>query len=102
MTEQKHTPGPWKFQSGGSDVINIRADGKQIALVKNIDDALLITAAPDLLFFAQEWVKAWNDTTDESGRSDVEIGLMLADLAGQARAAVEKATCGGIDHATAS
>jgi len=48
-------------------------------------------AAPELLAFAEHWVAAW-DNAEDGNMADFEIGMMLADLAGEARAAIAKAT----------
>ena len=77
----QHTPGPWGFQGGsamnGFPVLLLYGqDGKSIGHTLRADDALLITAAPDLLAALQN-ILAFN------------LGIDGADAA---RAAIAKAT----------
>lgn len=43
------TKGPWAGPVNNADRFEIQGDGKRIAVVDKIDDAILMLAAPDLL-----------------------------------------------------
>ena len=101
MSETKHTPGNWVRLSERHDewymsAIPIIPEGAEewewVALVPHhqVANADLITASPLLLAFAEHWAEAWDSTTD-GAKPTFEIGLMLADLAGEARHAIAKA-----------
>jgi hypothetical protein len=50
MTQAKHTPGPWVEPCNfGLSRFEVQGNGKQIAVVNTIEDARLISAAPELL-----------------------------------------------------
>lgn len=46
----KHTPGPWSEPCHyGATRFEVQGDGKQVAIVRTLNDARLIAAAPELL-----------------------------------------------------
>ena len=50
MTQAKHTPGPWMEPCNfGLSRFEVQGNGKQLAVVNTIEDARLVSAAPELL-----------------------------------------------------
>ena len=90
MNETKHTPGPWRatppalrHEKHGQSVVYAEADGKDVAVIYDgRANARLIAAAPELLAAC----KAIAALMDGQGRAN------MPEVAGQARAAIAKAT----------
>ena len=89
MNETKHTPGPWTatptagHETHGQSVVYAEADGKDVAVIYDGKaNARLIAAAPELLAAC----KAIAALMDGQGRAN------MPEVAGQARAAIAKAT----------
>ena len=86
MSTTKHTPGPWRVESGpyyrairvDSEVI---ADMRQISRSFNESNARLIAAAPDLLAALEGMLEVFGD----------EFGAGESDTCDAARAAIAKA-----------
>ncbi len=62
MSKLKHTPGPWEWEQTervdtGLDVIIISEGAKGVGWVYNIDDARLISAAPEMLEYLVKQAK---------------------------------------------
>lgn len=101
-TNTGHTPGPWSAVCGQSEhkdrytvgnthggiaVVEVVAEipGKEISLVKQIKNALLIAAAPELLTSAEGVLQIWDDLY--SNEADPEEREAWNEL----RAAISKA-----------
>ncbi len=89
MADTKHTPGPWRVETGYPSVSSRQApdlalcNDQAIPMSERLANARLIAAAPCLLAALQA-VVAWMDAPDESAFSDEQLA--------QARAAIAKAT----------
>lgn len=97
-----YTAGPWSATALNFGEYEIRAGGKDIALINASDgmdeptpfpaesNARLIASAPDLLAALQLWVAY--DSCDESDFAEAGPMLMYADALEATRAAISKAT----------
>lgn len=62
----KHTPGPWYTKETATHIDVVSIDGEVLfhddkRTPKVIEDACLIAAAPELLEFALEYLRAWEN-----------------------------------------
>lgn len=94
-TKSKHTPGPWTMEDKG-DRFEVMGHGDWIATAHggyagDQENAILITAAPDLLWTAKH-VKDWLVEHGRYMSDDVRAGY--DSLADALDAAIEKATKG--------
>ncbi len=76
MNEQRHTPGPWNYDSDGDGAI-IGADGYQVAYNIGEKDGPLIAAAPDLLELANQIILA-HEQEESSFPADIVAGAYAA------------------------
>lgn len=101
MQNTKHTPGPWNYAHGSTDLLT--HDGDDVAYVDTAipersraeqrANARLIASAPDLAAIAEKLVYLW----DAGIRPQVVKGMLreeqeFAQLIDAARAAIAKAT----------